>query len=118
MLFQRIVHFQAELRNLPRFDVFIFSGRASARFLSDCGSETADCRRGHMWTGENGKRPSIDSGSISGHRLAFLMQMAIAGLIILLSSNGAWAQAVYGSIFGTITDSSGAVVPNATVTVT
>src|SRR6202051_1731923 len=28
------------------------------------------------------------------------------------------AQAVYGSVFGTVTDSSGAVVPNATVTVT
>ena len=28
------------------------------------------------------------------------------------------AQAVYGSIFGTITDNTGAVVPNATVTVT
>ena len=30
----------------------------------------------------------------------------------------ALAQAVYGSIFGTITDNTGAVVPNATITVT
>src|SRR5579862_2663399 len=42
-------------------------------------------------------------------------------LFVLCSLAGpkpASAQAVYGSIFGTVTDSSGAVVPNATVTVT
>ncbi len=37
---------------------------------------------------------------------------------LLLFCQTALAQAVYGSIIGTITDSTGAVVPNATVTVT
>ena len=36
----------------------------------------------------------------------------------LLSSCTLHAQAVYGSLYGTVTDASGAVVPNATVTVT
>ena len=41
-------------------------------------------------------------------------------LIIWLSflTPSAIAQAVYGSVFGTITDNTGAVVPNATITVT
>ncbi|WP_035350574.1 TonB-dependent receptor [Edaphobacter aggregans] len=39
-------------------------------------------------------------------------------LTILCSATSASAQAVYGSIYGTVTDSTGAVVPNATVTVT
>src|SRR5258708_26058427 len=38
-------------------------------------------------------------------------------LFVNLSSNG-FGQAVYGSIFGTVTDSTGAVVPGATITVT
>ena len=37
--------------------------------------------------------------------------------LFILSSNG-FGQAVYGSIFGTVTDSTGAVVPGATITVT
>lgn len=36
----------------------------------------------------------------------------------LLSSGSLHAQAVYGSLYGTVTDASGAVVPNATITVT
>jgi phosphatidate phosphatase APP1 len=39
-----------------------------------------------------------------------------AGLAFL--PNTAIAQAVYGSIFGTVTDASGAAIPGATVTVT
>jgi outer membrane receptor protein involved in Fe transport len=39
-------------------------------------------------------------------------------LAILSIENQALAQAVYGSIYGTVTDASGAVVPNAPVTVT
>ena len=39
-------------------------------------------------------------------------------LCVLASSQLASAQAVYGSVFGTVTDSTGAVVPNAAITVT
>src|SRR5260370_29486849 len=38
--------------------------------------------------------------------------------ITLLSPAGAYAQQVFGSIFGTVTDASGAAVPNAKVVVT
>ncbi len=42
--------------------------------------------------------------------------IAILSMFALVPSG--WGQAVYGSIFGTITDNTGAVVPNATITVT
>jgi len=45
-----------------------------------------------------------------------MMVMSVAGLLAF--SQVAFGQAVYGSIFGTITDTTGAVVPGATVTVT
>src|SRR2546423_10688334 len=41
----------------------------------------------------------------------------LLGFLLLLSGQG-FGQAVYGSIFGTVTDSTGAVIPNAKVTVT
>ena len=44
--------------------------------------------------------------------------MAILLIGILSGSSAAKAQAVYGSIYGTATDSTGAVIPNATITVT
>src|SRR5580698_3434215 len=44
--------------------------------------------------------------------------LAIAVLSMFALVPAAWGQAVYGSIFGTITDNTGAVVPNATITVT
>ncbi len=39
-------------------------------------------------------------------------------LCLVIGTASARAQAVYGSIFGTVTDNTGAVIPNATVTVT
>ncbi len=44
--------------------------------------------------------------------------LVIFAISLLISSQAALAQAVYGSIFGTITDTTGAVVENATITVT
>lgn len=43
--------------------------------------------------------------------------LALSAFACLLISVPASAQSVYGSIFGTVTDSSGAAVPNATITV-
>ncbi|HTF45024.1 MAG TPA: carboxypeptidase-like regulatory domain-containing protein, partial [Terriglobales bacterium] len=44
--------------------------------------------------------------------------LALFAVCALLGPAPASAQAVYGSIFGTVTDGTGAVVPNATITVT
>jgi Carboxypeptidase regulatory-like domain len=49
----------------------------------------------------------------------FSSYAAVASLLLsLVSSRTLFAQAIYGSIEGTITDTTGAVIPNATVTVT
>jgi hypothetical protein len=45
-------------------------------------------------------------------------RISLVFLVVCLLAPAARGQAVYGSIYGTVTDSSGAVVPNATVTVT
>jgi hypothetical protein len=64
------------------------------------------------------KEVSSDSATIFGRRAGILVWVfAVAGLMVGTSWHNARAQAVYGSIFGTITDSTGAVIPNATVTV-
>ena len=42
----------------------------------------------------------------------------IAGAVFVAGTCSAYGQAIYGSLYGTVTDSSGAAVPNATVTVT
>lgn len=44
--------------------------------------------------------------------------MALAAAVLLVTSPAIHAQAVYGSIYGTVTDATGAVIPNANVTVT
>ena len=50
----------------------------------------------------------------------FIKRAGLSLLALTLSVTGisAHAQAVYGNIFGTVTDATGAVIPNATVTVT
>ena len=58
-------------------------------------------------------RTSALLGPFSGVALAVLAFLCVCGRV--LPAN---AQAVYGSIYGTVTDKSGAVVPNATITVT
>jgi hypothetical protein len=47
-----------------------------------------------------------------------VLAIAVLTTLFVTCPQMAVAQAVYGSIFGTVTDSTGAVVPNATVTVT
>ncbi len=44
--------------------------------------------------------------------------VGLLGACFLLLTPSGYGQAVYGNIFGTVTDSTGAVVPNATITVT
>ncbi len=44
--------------------------------------------------------------------------LAAAALGLIAPQPSAWAQGVYGSIVGTVTDATGAVVPNATVVIT
>ncbi|WP_446744439.1 carboxypeptidase regulatory-like domain-containing protein [Silvibacterium acidisoli] len=59
-------------------------------------------------------------GRVPAHgRRVFQTLFAVIALIVmaLAGTAAAHAQAVYGSIFGTVTDASGAVVPNATVSV-
>ncbi len=50
-------------------------------------------------------------------RSKLFLAFSLVVLAAFFTSTSAYAQAVYGSIFGTVTDASGAVVPNATVTV-
>jgi hypothetical protein len=47
-----------------------------------------------------------------------LLTVLLLWSIVLLTMNGAFGQAISGEIFGTVTDSTGAVVPGAKVTVT
>jgi hypothetical protein len=52
-----------------------------------------------------------------GHKSMLWVALAMLVVSALVAPQAASAQAVYGSIFGTVTDASGAVVANATVTV-
>jgi hypothetical protein len=72
-----------------------------------------------MWTSSVVDELSVGLPKIiRQQRLIWTAALAIFAISLLFSTRPALSQAVYGSIFGTITDPSGAVVPNATVTVT
>ena len=45
------------------------------------------------------------------------LALATLACVCLLTQMPATAQSVYGSLFGTVTDTTGAVIPNATITV-
>jgi hypothetical protein len=53
-----------------------------------------------------------------GFSLGFRELLTLLLFLQLVGASAANAQAVYGSIFGTVTDNSGAVIPNAAITVT
>ena len=58
-------------------------------------------------------------GSVMMQQTAFLKRSALVFSCLLAGGgSGLSAQAVYGSVYGTVTDNSGAAVPGATVTVT
>src|SRR5271154_5409897 len=60
--------------------------------------------------------PTFFGGFAMRFATRIMMLLSVIGLLAL--SHAAFGQAVYGSIFGTVTDTTGAVVPGATVTVT
>ena len=51
-------------------------------------------------------------------RRCFLYSLAVSTILLISFAGNATAQQVFGSIFGTVTDASGAAVPNAKVTIT
>jgi hypothetical protein len=61
---------------------------------------------------------SLESSRRSPSVLVVAFTLFTLPFLYIVCPQSALAQAVYGSIFGTVTDSTGAVVPNATVTVT
>jgi hypothetical protein len=72
-----------------------------------------------MWTSNAVTGVFVDSARTCGRWAAFLTTACtMVALVVVICCHDSLAQAVYGSIFGTVTDSSGAVVPNATITVT
>src|ERR1700721_2760396 len=65
----------------------------------------------------NLRRKTQPSEKHSGIRTSLLWLSALL-VWVLVGTSTARAQAVYGSIYGTVTDKSNAVIPNATITVT
>src|SRR5580704_17343177 len=68
-------------------------------------------------TGQDEKKCAV-SLEVFAMRFATRVMMLLSVVGLLTLSQSAFGQAVYGSIFGTVTDTTGAVVPGANVTVT
>ena len=69
-------------------------------------------------TGQTPDQCALSAGRSRPYLAASTLLMLFLLLGITFSSRSAFGQAVYGTIFGTVTDNTGAVVPNATITVT
>jgi hypothetical protein len=64
---------------------------------------------------------ALSAGESSGYNrlpFAILLSGVAAAVLLITAAHTARAQEVYGSIYGTVTDPTGAVIPNAQVTVT
>jgi hypothetical protein len=69
---------------------------------------------------KNGNTVNSVAGGVQKHLSTgerFWLGLALGAVFLLAGRQYSSAQAVYGSIFGTVTDSTGAVVPNANITV-
>ena len=67
------------------------------------------------------ENPQIHPQFSAPRRASHLRRILIACVVLVLASlnlPNAFSQAVYGTIFGTVTDPTGAVIPNASITVT
>ena len=72
-----------------------------------------------MFTCKLARKSLLSSSRISkSQTVGAILAIAVFATLFVACPQMAVAQAVYGSIFGTVTDPTGAVVPNATVTVT
>ncbi len=63
-------------------------------------------------------KTSVPQQSLCTKKTAWTLPTLVVLLLWSAAGKPAAAQAVYGSIFGTVTDNSGALIPGATVTVT
>lgn len=71
-----------------------------------------------MWISNLLSKTQVSSLNKFSRPSSALAVIGILATALLTCPTAVMAQAVYGSIFGTVTDTTGAVVPNATVTVT
>jgi hypothetical protein len=69
-------------------------------------------------TSPQNKKKHATFWEVFAMRFATRVMMLLSAVSLFALSPAAFGQAVYGSIFGTVTDTTGAVVPGATVTVT
>jgi hypothetical protein len=63
-------------------------------------------------------QPVHPIGNIRGGKMRLRFTAALAALLLLCGVSAAWAQGQTGTIFGKVTDESGAVLPGVTVTLT
>jgi hypothetical protein len=101
---------------LRRVNTLVFSDPAIAAGKPDAGQLSNLPVNYH--TSSHKKTKAFTSGDRMNKILRTALALAFFACANLLLVSPAGAQSVYGSIFGTVTDESGAAVPDATVTVT
>ena len=69
-------------------------------------------------TGESPNQRPVPAVRVSPYLATPTLLMVLLLLVVTFLASPSFGQAVYGTIFGTVTDNTGAVVPNAVITVT